>query len=87
MLEPARLAPLGGTTAAVLALAYYLFREWMGLPMSAATIIVRVSLSFVVGYAATGILVWYVLQVLWRERPVEAAKPVPEGTPDKESKK
>jgi hypothetical protein len=70
---------LGGAIGAVAALAYYLFRQWMGLPTAPGDVIVRVFLTFVIGYAATGILVWYVLHIAWRELAKHEDKPKTEG--------
>ncbi len=84
VLEPARLAPLGGAVAVVLALTYYLLREWWGVPMAASDVIVRVALVFVVGYAATGIFVWYVMAVAWRELTSREPERNPEEHPGEE---
>ncbi len=73
VLEPVRLAPLGGTVAGVLALAYFLLRQSWGEYYSPGDVLVGAGLAFVVGYAATGLFVWYLLHVIWRELPEESA--------------
>lgn len=67
VLNPVKLAPPGGVLCAVSALSYYLFRQWLGYTMAPQDVLVGVSLVFVGGYAVTGIFVWYLLQVAWRE--------------------
>jgi len=80
VVEPIRLAPLGGAVAGMVALAYFLLRQWRGESYSPGNVIVWVGLATVVGYAATGIFVWYLLHVLWRER-------LPHATTTEESDK
>ena len=67
--EPARLAPLGGAAFALVALTFYFVRQSMGTPMPPMQVFTWVAVTFVVGYAATGCFVWYVLRVSWREFP------------------
>lgn len=69
ILNPVTLAPPGGVLFAMLALSYYLLLQWLGYSMSPQDVLVGVALVFVAGYAATGIFVWYVLRVAWRELP------------------
>ena len=67
--EPARLAPLGGAVFALVALTFYFVRQSMGAAMPPMQVFTGVAVTFVVGYAATGCFVWYVLRVSWREFP------------------
>ena len=69
--EPVRLAPLGGVVFALVALLFYFFRQSMGTAMPVMQVVTWVAATFVVGYAATGCFVWYVLRVSWREIPPE----------------
>jgi hypothetical protein len=82
--EPARIAPIGGACFAVLALAFYLFRQVAGSPMAAGDVLVGVALVFVAGYAATGIFVYWLLLVADRELPSIEEIPSP---PARETKK
>lgn len=77
ILEPARLAPVGGSLFALLTLIYYLARDWFGAAIAGMDIVVGVAFTFVIGYAATGIFVYWLLCVAARELPEEDAAPTP----------
>jgi len=77
ILEPARLAPVGGSLFAFVTLLYYLARDWFGTAIAGMDIVVGVAFTFVVGYAATGVFVYWLLWVAARELPEEVAAPPP----------
>lgn len=62
-MEPARLAPVGGTVFALVAMLIYFMCQLQGLKLSAAKVAVGVALVFVIAYAATGLLVYYLLRL------------------------
>lgn len=74
-MEPARLAPVGAALFALLALLFYVLRQFQGVSMAVGDVVVGVALTFVVAYAATGIFVYYVLRLAEHERPVEEPEP------------
>mgnify|MGYP006296687055 CR=1 FL=1 len=74
-LEPARLALVGGSLCATLTLVVYVIRQYFGTPMDPFSVLFGVTLTFFVSYAATGILVWYLLWVAEREIPREEESP------------
>jgi len=75
ILDPARLAPVGGSLFAFATLLYYLARDRFGTAIAGLDIVVGVAFTFVIGYAATGIFVYWLLWVAARELPEEIAAP------------
>jgi len=67
VLEPARLALVGGSFFATVALAYQVVRQWRGATLGIFEVAIGVGLTFVVSYAATGCFVWFLLWVAERE--------------------
>jgi len=67
VLEPARIALVGGSFFATLALGVLFVRQWLGTPIGVAQTIIGVGLTGVVGYTATGFFVCFLLRVAERE--------------------
>ncbi len=92
ILDPAKVALLGGTLFATLTLLFYFVYQGMGGgAVSPMTVAVRVGLVFVVSYTATGVFSYYLLRVADRElepeddedeAPQEAAVENESATPD-----
>lgn len=72
ILEPARLAALGGAICAVLVLAINFLRQVSGAPVAPGTVLVAAALTFVVSYTLIGVFVWYLLWVAEKEWPEQA---------------
>ncbi len=66
-MEPARLAMLGGSICATLAMVYVFIRQQLGMVVDPGQALVRVGLAFVISYAVTGLFVYYLLWVAEKE--------------------
>ena len=69
IVEPRKIGVVGGVFFATLALMYYVLRQFFGHTMMIQEVVIGVTLTFVVGYAGTGLFVVYVLWVGERELP------------------
>lgn len=69
IVEPQKIGVVGGTLFATLALLYYVIRQLLGYTMMIQDVVLGVLLTFVVGYAGTGLFVVYILWVGEREIP------------------
>jgi hypothetical protein len=69
ILEPARLAALGGAVCGLLVLLVNLLRQVAGIPVSPGNVLVAAALTFVVSYTLIGVFVWYLLWVAEKEWP------------------
>lgn len=69
--EPARIAPIGGTLCLLAAMVYYLLRQLFHMPLDLIIMAKSALLAFLAGYAVTGLLVYYVLHLIEAERPLE----------------
>lgn len=69
ILEPSRLAAVGGAFCAVLVLVVNLLRQLLGGVVSPGNVLVAASLTFVVSYTLIGVFVWYLLWVAEKEWP------------------
>ncbi len=63
IMDPSRVAPVGGVGCGLLALLVYFARQMAGVALAPGSVLVGTALSFVVGYAATGIFVYFLLRV------------------------
>jgi hypothetical protein len=80
VMEPSRLAPVGGVVFALGAMLFYFVRQLRGAAMAPGDVIVGVLLTFVVAYAATGVIVYYVLRAAEPAPvPKKHSEPVPPG--------
>jgi hypothetical protein len=71
IVEPRKIGLFGGAVFGTLALVFYFVRQLFGHPMSIQEVLIGAFLTFVVGYAGTGLFVVYVLWVGEREIPEE----------------
>ena len=69
IVEPRKIGLVGGILFSTLALVYYLLRQNLGYTMTIPEVVIGVTLTFVVGYAGTGLFVVYILWVGEREIP------------------
>ncbi len=80
VLEPSKIAMVGGMTCATLCMVYLFLRQQWGLIMDPMDVLLRVCLTFVVSYTLTGAFVYYLLCIAERELPPET-EPEPEAVP------
>ena len=66
-LEPAGLALVGGLFFATCAMVFYLIRLLSGAVMGIDEILIRVALTFFLGYTGAGFFVWYLLHLAEHE--------------------
>lgn len=66
-LEPAGLALVGGLFFATCAMVFYLVRQLTGAVIGIDEIVVRVALTFFLGYTGAGFFVWYLLHLAEQE--------------------
>jgi len=71
VLEPSRIGMAGGAAAGTFALIVYYLRGLFGDPVPPIDVLIGALLTFVVGYGAVGLFVWYLLIIAEREIPVE----------------
>lgn len=69
--EPMHWALLGGFFFGVVALMIYSICYLLGMDLNPHRVIIRIALSFVLGYGLSGVFIWYLLFVVQREIPEE----------------
>ncbi|MBI2425019.1 MAG: hypothetical protein HYV27_19495 [Candidatus Hydrogenedentes bacterium] len=70
-MDPARIAPVGGTFFAALAMLYFVALQAGGTAIPPMDVVLGVLKTFVVSYAGTGLFVYFVMRVIEREFPEE----------------
>lgn len=71
IMEPARIAPVGGALFAALAMVYYVALQAGGAVIPPMDVVLGVLKTFVVSYAGTGLFIYFVMRVVEREFPEE----------------
>lgn len=70
-MEPSKLGTVSGVFFAWVALVVLAFRQGFGTPGDMLQVVLWVVATFVISYAATGLLAWYILYVVNHELPEE----------------